>query len=190
MTLRIILPVKPFAEAKQRLAAALTANARAELAGNMFRHVLDTACAFAEPSAVIVISRGADVRDIAETQGAIALAEPPPSDLNSALRRAAEFARDDGASKLLVVATDLPLLGEADLAALALHDCAIAPDRHGRGTNALLWPPALAFQFGENSFERHCAIAASGGYDAQIVNRPGLAHDVDLPVDLLDQAES
>ena len=190
MALRIILPVKPFAEAKQRLASALTAKARAQLAEDMFRHVLVTACMFAKPSAVIVISRGTDVRDIAGTQGAIALAEQSPSDLNSALRQAAEFARGDGASKLLIVASDLPLLHEADLAALALHDCAIAPDRHGRGTNALLWPPRLAFQFGENSFARHCAIAASGGYGAQIVTRPGLAHDVDLPVDLLDQTES
>jgi 2-phospho-L-lactate guanylyltransferase len=185
MDLRIILPVKPFAEAKQRLAPAMTAAARARLAEDMFVHVLATASAFAKPSAIIVVSRGPDVLDHARAMGAIALTEQSPSGLNPALLQASEFARESGAAKLLVVASDLPQLCEADLAALARHDCAIAPDRHGRGTNALLWPATLDFHFGENSFERHRAIASSAGYEVRIVSRPGIAYDVDLPSDLI-----
>src|ERR1700683_2136386 len=158
MDLRIILPVKPFGEAKQRLATAMTATARARLAEEMFHHVFATASAFAGPSAIIVVSHGFDVLDFANAQGAAALAEQQPSDLNSALQLAAEFAHDSGASKLLVAASDLPLLSEGDLTAIAQYGCAIAPDRHGRGTNALLWPlaPLPGFHFGENSFARHC----------------------------------
>ncbi|HEX4157289.1 MAG TPA: 2-phospho-L-lactate guanylyltransferase [Rhizomicrobium sp.] len=185
MDLRIILPVKPFAEAKQRLAPAMTAAARARLAEQMFLHVFATARAFAGAPGIIVISRGTDALAFATGQGAIALAEQPLSDLNGALRQASAFARKSGAAKLLVAASDLPLLGEADLAALAGHDCAIAPDRHGRGTNALLWPATLDFHFGENSFEHHRAIASSAGSEAHIVTRPGLAHDIDVPADLL-----
>ncbi len=187
MDLRIILPVKPFGEAKQRLAAAMPDAARARLAEQMFRHVFATASAFAGPSALIVVSRGADVLGFTRTLGATALVEQSPSNLNIAVLQAARFVRDTGASRLLIVASDLPLLCEDDLATLALHDCAIAPDRHGRGTNALLWPVSLGFQFGENSFERHCAIAETAGYEARIVARPGLAHDVDLPSDLLER---
>ena len=187
MTLRIILPVKPFDEAKQRLAPAMPAAARARLAEEMFRHVFATVVDFAGPPAIIVISRGADVLDYVGTRGATALAERSPSDLNGALRQASAFAQDAGASKLLVLASDLPLLCEADLTALARHDCAIAPDRHGRGTNALLWPtsPLPDFHFGEDSFSRHRAAARAVGLDPQTVLSAGLAHDVDLPSDLI-----
>ena len=87
---------------------------------------------------------------------------------------------------LLVLASDLPLLNEDDLAAVTMEDCAIAPDRRGTGTNALLWPtrPLPGFFFGENSFERHDASARAAGLEPKIVRRPGLAHDVDLPDDL------
>jgi 2-phospho-L-lactate guanylyltransferase len=189
MDLRIILPVKPFGEAKQRLAMAIAAAARARLAEDMFRHVFATASDFAGPSAIIIVSHGADVLDFAKAQGATALAEQSLSDLNGALQQAAEFARNSGASKLLVAACDLPFVSDADLAALALHDCAIAPDRHGRGTNALLWPvsPLPGFHFGENSLARHCEAARAAGYEPQIVTRPGLAHDIDLPSDLIER---
>jgi 2-phospho-L-lactate guanylyltransferase len=185
MNLRIILPVKPFAEAKQRLSPAMGADARMRLAQDMFEHVFAIARAFAQPSGILVVSRGAEIRDYAQSHGATALTEPSGSDLNGALRLAAAFARDHGSTELLVLAGDLPLLSESDLAELTLYDCAIAPDRHGTGTNALLWPPAFDFQFGENSFERHQAIAQAAGRAAQIVQRPGLAHDIDLPSDLL-----
>ncbi|HEX3666304.1 MAG TPA: 2-phospho-L-lactate guanylyltransferase [Rhizomicrobium sp.] len=185
MDQRVILPVKPFGEAKQRLASAMTASARANLAKEMFRHVLATAGAFAAPATIIVISRGSEVLDLARTYGATPLMEQMSSELNGALRQAAEFARARGASRLFIVAGDLPLLCEADLEALAAHECAIAPDRHGTGTNALAWPSSLGFCFGEKSFERHCKIATAGGYEAQFITRPGLAHDIDLPSDLI-----
>ncbi|HEY3636573.1 MAG TPA: 2-phospho-L-lactate guanylyltransferase [Rhizomicrobium sp.] len=187
MSLRIILPVKPFAEAKQRLASVLSPAARAELAENMFRHVLGVACDFAEPRAVIVVSLGREVLAVAAAHGATPLAESSQSGLNGALRQAREFVFEDGALRLLVVASDLPLLHRDDLAALTEQDCAIAPDRHRQGTNALLWPASARaeFHFGENSFPRHCEAAKSAGLSPQIIIRPNLAHDVDLPADLL-----
>jgi 2-phospho-L-lactate guanylyltransferase len=139
---------------------------------------------------VTVVSRAPDVLGFASAQGAVALAENSSADLNSALLQAADALRARGVSRLLVVAGDLPLLCEADLAALARHDCAIAPDRHGIGTNALLWPetPPLEFHFGERSLERHAAIAKAAGFNPHIVRRNGLAHDVDLPEDLIDRS--
>ena len=187
MSLQIVLPVKPFSEAKQRFASAMSASARLRLAEKMFRHVFATASAFAGPRAIIVVSRGSDVLNYARTQGAVALAEPPTSDLNTALRQAAEFARGAGASRLLVLASDLPLLCEEDLAAIVVCDCAIAPDRHQHGTNALLWPASSlpGFHFGENSFSRHREAARAAGLHPDTVFRTGLAHDVDLPSDLI-----
>jgi len=186
MALRIIIPVKPFGEAKQRLAPALTAKERAQLARDLFGHVLATAVRFAGLRAAIVISRAPEILDLAKTSGALGLLETSSPHLNAALAQAAEFARANASSKLLIVASDLPFLCEADLAAMTEHDCAVAPDRHRRGTNALLWPtdPLPGFHFGESSFERHRATAIAAGFAPQIISRPGLAHDVDVPADL------
>jgi 2-phospho-L-lactate guanylyltransferase len=187
MALRIIIPVKPFTEAKQRLGSVLNDRARAELAQSMFQHVFATALRSADAHAVMVVSRGQDVLDFAAAQGAVGVAENGRSDLNAALAQAAEFASEHGASKFLVVASDLPLLREDDLARMFAEVCAIAPDRRGRGTNALTWPAyrPWVFAFGENSFERHFAAARDAGFDPKIITSPGLAHDVDVPDDLL-----
>jgi 2-phospho-L-lactate guanylyltransferase len=90
----------------------------------------------------------------------------------------------------LVIHADLPLLSVDDIAALLTGDgasSAIAPDRHGSGTNALalVEPRGFDFAFGPNSFTRHC-VAARG---ARIVTRLGLGLDIDTAADL-DAANS
>jgi 2-phospho-L-lactate/phosphoenolpyruvate guanylyltransferase len=62
----------------------------------------------------------------------------------------------------------------------------IAPDRHGNGTNALLLSPAglIEYDFGENSFQRHCQRAKDVGARLEIVDLPTLGLDLDLPEDL------
>jgi 2-phospho-L-lactate guanylyltransferase (CobY/MobA/RfbA family) len=62
----------------------------------------------------------------------------------------------------------------------------IAPDRHERGTNALLLSPAnlIEYDFGENSFKRHCERARKAGARLEIVTLPSLGLDLDLPEDL------
>lgn len=169
-----------------RLSPAMDAEARARLARQLFLHVFATIRSCAGTRDVIVVSRAQEILALAATDGAVALEETSPPDLNAALEQAARFARDAGATRILVVASDLPLLRGADVEAMTRNNCAIAPDRHKRGTNALLWPanPLLGFSFGEDSFARHAAAARAAGFDPRIVSRPGLAHDVDLPEDL------
>jgi 2-phospho-L-lactate guanylyltransferase len=185
MGLRVIIPVKPFADAKQRLAPALDPTERAQLAECMFRHVFDMASGYFGAPNVLVVSRSQDILAITEEEEAVGVPEDGTSDLNSALANAARLATMHGASRVLVLAGDLPLLGEDDLAQMATHTCAIAPDRHRRGTNALLWPVTLSFSFGDNSFARHRAIAENAAVSPQVIDRPGLAHDVDVPEDLI-----
>lgn len=181
MDLRIIIPVKPFSEAKQRLAPVLNPVQRAKLAEHMFRHVFEVAASCIGPANVIVVSRSEDILALARNEGGLDVLENNLSDLNSALSQGVLAA---GVSRVLVVASDLPVLGYDDLVELAHSDCAIAPDRHQRGTNALLWPAGLLFAFGENSLARHRAIAENAGIAPTILVRRGLAYDVDVPDDL------
>jgi 2-phospho-L-lactate guanylyltransferase len=62
----------------------------------------------------------------------------------------------------------------------------IVPDRHGRGTNALVVAPpdAIEFGFGGDSRRAHAACAEEAG--ARLVELGGdLAIDLDTPDDLL-----
>jgi len=89
-------------------------------------------------------------------------------------------------SGVLVLHADLPLLELIDIdvliGAAEARGIAIAPDRHGSGTNALaLLPHAqIAFRFGPDSFWLHREQAP----DAMIVERQGLRLDLDTPDDL------
>ena len=61
----------------------------------------------------------------------------------------------------------------------------LAPSRDRRGSNAVVCSPPdlLPLRFGDDSFSRIC-IRPSLGIEPQIVERPGLALDVDTPEDL------
>jgi 2-phospho-L-lactate guanylyltransferase len=63
---------------------------------------------------------------------------------------------------------------------------AIAPDRAGTGTNGLaLRPPdAIPFHFGAGSRAAHAAAAEAANVPLTVVERPGLAFDLDTPEDL------
>jgi 2-phospho-L-lactate guanylyltransferase len=63
---------------------------------------------------------------------------------------------------------------------------AIVPDRHGRGTNALLLSPpdVIEFCFGGDSKDAHVEAARSAGARVELLDGP-LAVDIDTPEDLL-----
>ena len=80
---------------------------------------------------------------------------------------------------VLVVPADLPLLSVDDVTTLLRRAVdppvvVIAPDRHHRGTNALLLSPAdlIQYDFGGNSFHRHCEQARNAGARLEIVELP------------------
>jgi 2-phospho-L-lactate guanylyltransferase len=90
---------------------------------------------------------------------------------------------------LLVIHADLPFVSREDIDAMISQTdlgCAIAPDRHGTGTNALALrdPTGFDFAFGADSFGRHREAA---GARARVVDRHGLGFDIDT-VDDLDAA--
>jgi 2-phospho-L-lactate guanylyltransferase len=64
-------------------------------------------------------------------------------------------------------------------------DVAIAPDRTGRGTNALIvrCGASFDFQFGEDSFARHSEAAAARNLALAVHRDEALAFDVDTPDD-------
>ena len=68
----------------------------------------------------------------------------------------------------------------------------VAPDRHRRGTNALFVCPTglIEYEFGRNSFQRHCDLALKAGARLEICELSSLALDMDLPEDLAYVSET
>lgn len=186
----VIVPVKPVAQAKQRLAGALSPERRAALTRLMQGHVLNTIATASHVARLCVVGQA----DMPLPAGTVALCDPG-NGLNAALSSALAAAARHGANRTVVIVADLPLLASNDvelLCAAAYDSIAIAPDRHGTGTNALSLPlPAargFTFAFGPDSFALHGAEAARLGLTLEQIHSPGLARDVDEPSDLADAA--
>jgi 2-phospho-L-lactate guanylyltransferase len=186
-----ILPVKPLRQGKSRLASVMDEAQRTALN----RHLLENAlCVLKSQTRIertVVISRDPLVLSLARQHGARTLLEHSGSNLNRALEITTALVRRTTYRGVLIIPADLPLITAEDLAAMIDFSgrqpvVAIAPDRHNEGTNALLvCPPGLIrYAYGIGSFARHCELARQAGARLEIVHRPGLALDLDLPEDL------
>ena len=191
MTTWAIVPVKPLRRAKSRLGSVLGAEERLALSREMLNRVLEALVGVPEIERTLLVSRDSEAMALARHHGARTLSERPPIDLNQALQQATRAAVGSGASAVLVVPADLPLVTADDLRELvSLAESppvvVIAPDRRQAGTNALLASPAglIEYAFGPSSFDRHCALALAAGARVLVCDRPGLALDLDLPEDL------
>lgn len=191
MTLWAIVPVKPLRRGKSRLASALSEDERTELNRTLLQHTLKTLSELKELEQVLVISRDPQVLTIARNYGARTVRENGQPELNVALRRATVVAQVYATRGVLVLPADMPLFSSEDIRALIERAVeppvvVIAPDRHEKGTNALLISPSglIEYDFGENSFQRHCELVKKSGARLEIVNLPSLGLDLDVPEDL------
>lgn len=191
MTLWAIIPVKPLRRGKSRLAGALSEDERTELNRTLLEHTLKTLSGLKELEEVLVISRDPQALTIARNHGARTVREDGQPELNTALKRATVIAQVYATRGVLVLPADLPLITREDVLTLIQHAddppvVVIAPDRHGKGTNALLMSPSglIEYDFGEDSFQRHCDRVRESGARLEIVDLPSLGLDLDIPEDL------
>lgn len=188
MSLIAVVPVKDLREAKSRLGTALDARERAEITLRSMSRVI-SALREAGVGSVCVVSPDAEVLAAARSDGAETLLQSSRG-LNPALAEAREWASSRGASSLLVLPADLPLLEARDVRGIVnaaiKAQVVIAPDRARGGTNALLLrpPDSLPFAFGPDSFERHLRLARERGLSTTVCERPNIAFDLDTTGDL------
>lgn len=191
MTLWAIVPVKPLRRGKSRLAGTLTEDERTALNQTLLERTIKVLSELKELDQILVVSRDPQALTIARNQGAKTVQEDGQPHLNTALKRATVMAQVHSTRGVLVLPADLPLLTPDDVRALIDRAVkppvvVIAPDRHGKGTNALLMVPAgqIEYDFGEGSFQRHCERTKKSGARLEIVELPSLGLDLDLPEDL------
>lgn len=180
-----VVPAKPLARAKQRLAPAIAPADRIRLALAMLS---DVVAAASEVGRVWVLCSDEAAAGVARSLGCAAVEDPTPNDgLNASLEHALALAPGDHADTVVVLASDLACVTAEDLRAIPDRaGVVIAPSSDGTGTNALsLSPPGVITPaFGPRSRHAHERLARERGVDAAIVERPRLGLDVDTLHDL------
>ena len=182
-----VVPMKPLAESKTRLASALPPARREALSLAMLRSVL-RALSRSRMARIIVVGGDCRVRAEAREHGAVWRPDKF-GDLNAALADAFRALRAAGLPAAYVPA-DLPMLSGEDVDALleASGDGAaltLCPALDG-GTNAIVVPPSADFEplLGVGSFRRHMRRARRLGLKARVARIPGFERDLDTVEDL------
>jgi 2-phospho-L-lactate guanylyltransferase len=184
-----IVPVGALDAAKSRLGAVLDAEERRDLAVRMLVRTLAASLATPGIYESLVISPDHDALTMAAAAGARTLRQRTQG-LNAGLAEARDDAVAGGATGVLVLPIDLPLVTVAALQAVIdagpAPIVALVPDRHGRGSNALLLrpPDAIPFAFGGDSRDAHAAAARAAGVPFVEIESP-LSVDLDTADDLL-----
>jgi 2-phospho-L-lactate guanylyltransferase len=187
-----VIPIGTLEGAKSRLGAVLDAEERRDLVTRLAEATIRAAVATPGIAETIVITPDDEIRRLALAAGARPIRQRSTG-LNAGLREARDEVIAAGGSALLVLPIDLPRISPASLATIvevmartAPPFVAIVPDRHGRGTNALLLAPpdVIDVCFGGDSHRAHAAAAVAAG--ARLIELDGpLTEDIDTPDDLL-----
>lgn len=180
MNLAVLVPVKAFTEAKQRLSDVLSPADRRRLA----RHLAERVLAATEHVPVFVVCDDGEVRDWAQEHGASALWTAELG-LNGAVDDGVRSIADRGFEHVIVAHADLPLPGS--LLGIARTGVAtFVPDAKRDGTNVMSFPLGhpIAASYGPGSFRRHRDTARASGVAVEVCIDARLALDIDTPTDL------
>jgi 2-phospho-L-lactate/phosphoenolpyruvate guanylyltransferase len=189
MAYRALIPVKSLAEAKSRLATHMTQEQRSRLVLTMLHHVLCILQGSGLLEQISVVSPDERVLASVRAWGAQPLVEEQHGH-NPALHAAAARELATGATALLTISADLPLLRSQDirsmLEASQRHDVVLAASQDGTGTNAILVRPPLAlpYVFGTHSLQRYLEEAKQRHLSATLYKSSGTAFDIDTIEDV------
>jgi 2-phospho-L-lactate guanylyltransferase len=185
-----MIPVRGLEGAKSRLGGVLDAEERRDLVIALLRRVIAAAATAPGVAEVVVVSPDPEALELAQGAGARPIRQAGTG-LNEGLEAARADVLASGPAALLVLPADLPTIEPPSVVAIVERAgpppaVVLVPDRHGRGTNALLLAPGgiIDFAFGGDSRDEHAARARAAGARYEEVDA-GLALDLDTSDDLL-----
>ncbi len=186
-----LLPVKSPRNAKQRLSGFLSPAQRETLAIAMFEEVLGTLCSVRGLDRVVVATSDPNIADRARKHGATVFDEEQQVSHSNSADLAAKRAMELGATAVILLPIDVPLVTAAEIESLiehARHGLIVVPSGDGTGTNGLVRCPPDSTQacFGPGSFRAHCEQAESRGVPLKVMRPPGILFDIDTPEDVAE----
>jgi 2-phospho-L-lactate/phosphoenolpyruvate guanylyltransferase len=187
----ILIPVKDLTRAKQRLALLMTQEERTRLAWAMLENTFAAAAAARNVDRIAVVTLYAPAIELARKYGMELIAEAEQISESSSVDFGSKEARKRGATAVLRLPIDLPLITTGDVETIFEHDgeepsIVIVPSRDGTGTNAILRRPPDLFpsHFGPGSLAKHLAEAAAAKAACKVIELHRIALDIDDPGDV------
>ena len=199
-----VLPVKSPQNAKQRLSGFLSAAQRETLARILYRQTLAALCQAEGIDRVAVVTSDSEVAVHARRTGALVFDENKQVSHSVSADAACLQAIERGATTVLLVPIDVPLVTPADFSLLAAAAARpgpppgqragpragliVVPSADGTGTNALARTPpdVIESRFGPGSCRAHLDQARSKNVPAEVLRLRGLMFDIDTPEDVAE----
>jgi 2-phospho-L-lactate guanylyltransferase len=186
----ILVPVKDFSNAKQRLSPVLKPAERRALAVAMLEDVLTALAACSHWLNVALVTGDTEAIRLAEQFSFRVVEDRANLGESEAIAMATRVCEERGEPEVLVLPADIPLVTPAEIEHIFRMappaGTVIVPSRELRGSNAVLRRPASLFplKFGEDSFQPHVRAAQLTGKPCVVLSLDGVALDVDVPADL------
>lgn len=192
----VLLPLKDFVKAKQRLSGCLNVAERRGLFQSMVEDVLDTLARVDCIERIVLLSDDPAAHLLANCYGADCWSE---RELGVGLNPVIEGALDRIAKtepqveQVMIVHGDLPLINPAELDEVfhagdsAQPSLVVATDRCGRGSNVLLMSMTgrVPLHYGPASLNAHLQAARERAIKSLVLHTRFLAMDIDTRDDLL-----
>ena len=189
----VLIPVKGFVAAKQRLSPVLNSAERSALASAMLEDIFEALSGWRQRPQVAVVTGDEAAATMARRHGFEIIEDRDCAGETEAISAATSACVRLGAGSTMVIPGDMPLVTAVELQAVLDAwpaqrgpGSVLAPAADGRGTNAVLRRPADLFplRFGNDSFQPHLRAAQATGFPCSVLRLPGIGLDVDGPADL------
>jgi len=187
----ILIPVKDLSRAKQRLASLMTQDERTRLAWVMLENTFAAAAGARNVDRIAVVTLYPPAIELAEKFGMELIVETDQISESASVDFGSKEAKKRGATAVLRLPIDLPLVTAGDIETILDHDVeapsvVIVPSRDGTGTNAILRRPPDLFpsHFGPGSLAKHLTEAAVCRAVSRVIELQSVALDIDDPDDV------
>jgi 2-phospho-L-lactate/phosphoenolpyruvate guanylyltransferase len=186
-----IVPVKELDGAKQRLAPLLSPAQRRALIEVMMGEVLEAVAGARSLAGFLVVTLDPRATALASRLGARVVTDGARDGHTGSVTAGLKLLAGEGRGGMITLPGDIPAATSAEIdAVVAAHRAApsftISPAHDDLGSNAVICSPpdSVPLRFGENSYFPHLEAARRCGIEPTVIRQPGIAMDIDHPVDL------
>ncbi|MDP1838548.1 MAG: 2-phospho-L-lactate guanylyltransferase [Reyranella sp.] len=186
-----VIPVKELDGAKQRLAGLLSPAQRRALIEVMVREVLGAVVGTRGLAGVMVVTLDPVITALATQLGARVVTDGARDGHTGSVTAGLHLLAREERGGMITLPGDIPAATSAEIdAVLAAHlrapSFTISPAHDDLGSNAVICSPpdSVPLRFGENSYFPHLEAARRMGIEPTVIRQPGIAMDIDHPVDL------
>ena len=186
-----IVPIKELDGAKQRLSPLLSPSQRRALIEVMMGEVLEAVAETPALAGILVVTLDPQATALAGRLGARVVTDGARDGHTGSVMGGIRLLLSEGRGGMLTLPADIPAVTSQEIslvigAHLPGRSFTISPAHDHLGSNTVICSPpdAVPLRFGDNSYYPHLEAAEKAGIEPTVIHQPGIAMDIDHPVDL------